>query len=197
MARKTMLDEALKTMEKMDGAAERWAVEVAQKRQVLAELESSMGGEALADAGKAEQLAEDLAVVRARVDVAESTHGRAAAEAVEARRQALRAYGAELLAEAAKVRSEAETRQKRTERLLAELAEYEGVDYAPKPIMSVTGVGSPYTPVTRTGGLLNKAAHLEREAEQWRLRADEAPDAVARWVEHLLAKLAETDLAAA
>jgi hypothetical protein len=90
----------------------------------------------------------------------------AAKEAVKAARHAIdKAHGADLRAQAAKLTEQADERQKKTDKLLAELHEHEGIFFVPQPIMHASGVIIPNSyAVTNTMKLRIDAESLIRQA---------------------------------
>lgn len=82
------------------------------------------------------------------------------------------AQAAEWRAQAAGLRAEAEKRQKKTDRLLAELATWEGAAFEPNTIARDPATGTLWrvgTGITVTDGMRNQAAGLERQAHQLEL----------------------------
>lgn len=188
-----------KAVAEVDRAAEllaRWEADAAAKDAELVDLEARAGADALdGPEGSAVTLASQIAGLRAGLDVA----GRACVTARErldqARRDVLTARVAELRAEALQVRAEADRRQVKTDRMLAELSEWEGgtryVVYEPSRVeVQSAGVDGVPIRVPVTVMLRRRADALDSQASYWDDRAGQDADAVAASVAEVLSPVA-------
>lgn len=173
---KSSVDSARHDVERLAATVDRWEAQAAAKRAERADLEARMGDEVLADetaadglAAQANQLDADIAVADRAVDAARRQHD-------TAERSLLSARAGELREQAERLRSEAAKRQRKTDKLLADLAEHEGCDYVPyvpsrEQVQSAGAAGIRYkTPYTQrllrqAEGCEQKASELDRQAE--------------------------------
>lgn len=157
----------------------RWEADAAAKAAELADLEGRAGLEALdGTESAADDLARQMSYLRSALDVAGRAIVAAGERLADARREVLRVRAGELQAEAAKLQAEAASRQRKTDRLLAELQEWEGgaryVSWEPGPRNPGDSV-SYKIPLTQA--LRNRAAGLEQQAEALAAQAESVPAA--------------------
>lgn len=167
------LEKAQARLAEAEQLAARWQAEHAAKQAEHTDLAARVGELALDDPSRAVGLAGDLARLTAEADVAGRAALAATARADQVRPQVLRAEAEVLRDRAAGKRAEAGKRQERTSKLLAELAEFEGVEFGVKAAPQEFP-GVPWYPATRTARLLAEAAALESQAAQWEAQADGA-----------------------
>lgn len=136
----------------------------------LSEAEKTAGDRALqarksGDDKEVQKINDELSDLNTQHRTLSKTHA-AAKEAVKAARHAIdKAQGADLRSQAAKLTERADERQKKTDKLLTELHEHEGIYYVPQPIMHASGVIVPNTyAVTETMKLRIDADALIRQA---------------------------------
>lgn len=178
-----------KTREKLAEAeanSARWQAQLDEHRTTLAELEATMGADALAavDDAAVESIRERLLKVRTSIDVATAAVGSAEGAVVDARRAVLTAASSVVADRARGVRSDADRHAERTAKLLAELTEHEGFEYRPVMHSEVRG----WTMVrTRAELLQDQADTLDKLAAEI-LKAASEPNVDAERVRRLVAK---------
>ncbi len=185
--RSTPVERALADLDKARETVARWQTEQSTKAAELADLEARIGDEVLADETAVQRLTGDVTRLRAEIDVAARTADAASSRVVDAGRAVLRAYAAELKGEADELRAQAERRQAKTDKLLAELSEWEGgaryVPYVPSPA-EVEGAGMAgiryRTP--KTHRLKSEADGFAHRSALFEQHAAGTPDQVAQWV---------------
>lgn len=166
----------------------RWQSTLTGHHTTLAELEATMGADALAATEPAEvdAIQERLARTRSSIDVATAAVGAAEGAVVDARRQVLAAAAGVVRDRAKTLRSEADRHAARSRKLLAELAEHDGIDYQPVAFVSgVAGAGGWHRITTPAEAKEAEAAALEAftaELSQASLAPVVDPDAVRRLV---------------
>jgi hypothetical protein len=161
------VDKARADLVEHEAVLARWEAEQAATAAERADLEKRAGDEVLADPAAAARIADDLARLAGRADVAARAVLAARARVAACRPPLLVAQAEALRAEAATLRAQAAARAKRTVNLLAELDSHEGVPYGPAPLPSVDGVARmPMYPRTRTQGLQARADVLDAQAAE-------------------------------
>lgn len=170
----------------------RWESEQAARRAELGDLEARIGAEVLEDETAADRLAEQAAKLRSQIDVAGRTAAAASDRVVEAGRAVLRAYSAELKANADHIASEVEQREVKTRKLLADLEEWEGgckyVAWEPTS-GEVFAAGSVAYKIPKTEALHNQAKSLAAKAAQYEQHADGTREQVAAQVARLAGQI--------
>lgn len=124
---------------------------------------------------RAGQVAGELSRLRGDLDVARATLSAAQGRQTAAEQAVKRAEAADLADKASDLRDASAARPKRTQALLAQLAEHEGVEYAPAPDEPVyaDGVAVPaFPPVTKTERMLTEAGQLDARAAALDTEAD-------------------------
>lgn len=173
---KSGVDKARGEVVKVEGTVARWQADATAKRAELVDLEARAGDEVLADETAAVRLTEQMTALRSGIDIADRAAEAAGRKLADVRRALLRARAVEMRDQAASLLQNAEKRQKRTDALLAELADFEGVPFAPAPIRSTMG-NPDIMPFTRTQGMREHAAQLNHQALQLDEQAETAlPD---------------------
>jgi hypothetical protein len=167
------LDRAQSALDQAVADRAYWEAERAAKDAELEDLESRLGGEALADASAVTRLADQVAGLRAQRDVATAAEV-AAGRAVEAaQRGVLRAQAGELRTRATALHAVAAKRQRRTDELLRQLRDHEGSDYvAFEPRRTDTPSGPVTYAIPRTDSIRREAARLEHQAAELERLAD-------------------------
>lgn len=195
------VEQAQRKLEKAQEDLERWDHQASQYALDLADAERSLGEKVV------EGVPEDVAVSRTSTQTvvkdaaihltalrAQHETAKAAAEVArgkidKAQRGVWLAEAGELRAKAGRLRARAEKRQRKTDELLEQLLDHEGVDYVPtpepqtgssNPIMDAAGIIH-YIP--KTQGILNDAAQLEYQAQALQDRAANTPEARAELAE--------------
>lgn len=164
--RQSAVDKAFAEVTKLQERAAGIEADAAARAAELADLEQRSGAEAYDDPSRIGVLAEQSSRLRAAIDVLGRTRAVAAQRIVDAQREALRARAAESRERAETLLADADKRQGTTDRLLAELATHEDVEFTPKPQYQDTGtVPLPWTPPTRTIRMRDEARFLVSEAE--------------------------------
>lgn len=178
MARKSGFDKAAGEVTKLQEQLARWTAEREAARAELADLEGRAGGEVLDDESAAERLTASLSGLRSRVDVADRAAAAAAERLNEAFRGVLRVRAEYLRSEAEALRVEAEQRQAKTDRLLAELSEWEGgARYVPwEPARGdASSHGTITYTIPRTQAMRHRAAALDKQAAELERQAAQDP----------------------
>jgi hypothetical protein len=187
----TPVQAALDTLDQTRATVARWESEQAAKTAELADLEARIGAEVLADETAADRLAEQTAKLRAGIDVAGRTARAASDRVTEAGRAVLRAYSAELKANADHLRAEVEQRQAKTDAMLKALTEWEGgcryVPWEPARDATMTA-GSISYKIPQTQALRNQVSSLDAKAAQYAQYADGTPEQVGEHVARLAAQ---------
>lgn len=178
-----------KTREKLADAEAnraRWQAQLDEHRTTLAELEATMGADALAAADDAavESIRERLLKVRTSIDVATAAVCSAEGAVVDARRAVLTAAASVVTDRARGVRSDADRHAERTAKLLAELTEHEGFEYRPVMHSEVRG----WTMVRTRAELLQDEADVLDKLAAEVLKAAREPNVDADRVRRLVAK---------
>lgn len=191
----TDLDSAKAALKKAEEDLERWKYQRDQRSLNLAEAERRLG-EAVVngvdpDAKVNKRSTEDALIqaadrlnrLRANKEAATAAVLAAEQRLETAQRDVFLAEAADLRDQAARLRRKAARRQRKTDELLEQLQEREGVPYVPKPPEKpdayTPGVGLRVVPVAipKTQTLLNQAQALEDQAAQLQKRADDTPAA--------------------
>lgn len=120
------VEAAEKALSDAEEVLARWTAETEAKAAELAHLQSRAGEDLLADPEAAVWIAGQVVKLGAEQDVARRAVIAATARLEAARRGLLNARAGELRGRAARLRRAAESRQKRTDELLALLSEHEG-----------------------------------------------------------------------
>lgn len=166
----------------------RWVSDGSTAEAELEDLRGRAGDEVLDDERAAARLAQAMTGLRSRIEIAQQAAEAATRRLDGARRQLLRAQAAELRERAARLRADADARQQKTDRLLVELREYEGVAFGPVPRYSPTGSVIGVAPLTKTEMLRNDAKRCEARALALDAAADgAAAEAVAQQAAALVA----------
>lgn len=190
MGRKSGLDKAADEVTQRQEQVARWTAEAETARAELADLEARAGGEVLDDETAAERLTASLSALRSRVDVAERAASAAASRLNDARRSVLQVRAEFLREEARALRAAADQRQAKTDRLLAELSEWEGgARYIPwEPTeRDVLARGPQEFTVPKTQAMRNRAAALDRQAGELERQAAQDTASVERNAARVLA----------
>lgn len=185
---KSKLERAKDDVARAEADHKAWAGRLAQARTNVAEVEAGLGDSVL-ESGDVGTYGRQLAELRAKVEACEAAVASSAARVDDKRRSALLAEADELRAEAARIKREADARQRRTDDLLGQLREFEGVDYIVPtlpPLAKGEQTGSwaegggpvvrvkptPKTEIMRAKAsqLEKKAADLERKAGRPRVQ---------------------------
>lgn len=171
------LDAALADVSRLEAAAEKWAAEETRKAGELEAFESSAATRLIDESDAADQLTDEAARLRAGVALATRTRHTAEAQLIEARRQVLRVYGAELHGQATAMRAEADQRQAKTGEMLNALRSWEGCDFEPRVQMGDTSSSLVVRTRTRTELLRQRAAQLDGQADALERQAVDATPA--------------------
>lgn len=159
---------AEKELSRCEQSAARWQAESAAKRAELADLESRLGDDVLADEASALRLTRQVADLRAAVDTADRTAASAAQRLAAAHVDVDRARAVELREQAADLRKQAAARAEVTVALLAKLEAHEGSQYVPheprRDAVALAAAGSITWALPRTTVILTQAAALEADA---------------------------------
>lgn len=158
---KSSAERAAARVAEVEATLAKWAAEESAATAELDDLRGRVGDEVLDDEAAAGRLAEQMAALRTRADIAHVAAVAAERRLEVARRDLCRAWAGQLRADAERLRRTADERQRRTEALLAQLAEHEGVPYGPRARVVANAAVSP---PTRTEGLRLEAAHLDAQA---------------------------------
>jgi hypothetical protein len=186
-------EEATAALADAEGLLERWTSGVSNKQREaevlaaeLAEAQARAGDDLLDDEDEdaITRIAEALRIKQVEQGVAAQAAERASERLCGIRREVLQARGAVLLLRAEALRDAAAARQARTDQLLAELADFEGVDMGPVRRSDSLGVVSAgFTPMTLTQRTLKRAQWLTDHARGHREVAEQGTDdQVAQWV---------------
>jgi len=192
ISRSTPVERTLRELDKARDVVGRWESEHAAKFAELADLESRIGEEVLADETAVARLSAEAQRLRAEVDVAARTVSAATPKVTDAGRAVLKAHSAALKANADHLRAEVEQRQAKTDKLLAELSAWEGgAEYRPfephhDDVVAAGAAGIRYT-IPRTEALRRQVARLEAQARKWHQHAEDSPEQVADHVARLVA----------
>jgi hypothetical protein len=127
--RKTPREKALETVKAFDAHGAKWAAEREAALSALAALELTLGEAALADPVAAASLPREMQELRDRALVAGQALAAAGANALVARRDAVRAEADELTPGVEAARSALAAHDSRTEALLAALQNHAGEDF--------------------------------------------------------------------
>lgn len=146
----------------------RWQAESGTRRAELADLESRLGDDVLADEASASRLTRQVADLRAALDTADRTAAAAASRCAAARVDVDRARAVDLREQAADLRKQAAARAEVTVALLAKLEAHEGAQYVPyepkRDAVALAAAGSITWARPRTTVLLWQADALETDA---------------------------------
>jgi hypothetical protein len=160
------VEAAQKAVDDAAALAARWEADLGAAQAELEDLRKRAGAEVLDDERAVGRLAEAIAALSARVELAALALPEATARVDKARRVLLTARAASLRERAGRVRAAVETRQRRTDELLAALHNHEGCEYAPADVRGsgALGGGPAFAQISRTRALRNLAAVLEQSA---------------------------------
>jgi hypothetical protein len=165
------IEAADKALAESEAILARWVAEVESKGAELAHLQAHAGDDVLADADAADRIAGQTVALAAGADVARRAVLAASARVDEARRVVLRARAALLRTRVGKLRRTVESRQKRTDGLLAALTEHEGAafhvwtpDCQYGHLSASVQSGAISYKVPLTGVIAGRADFLERQA---------------------------------
>lgn len=128
---KPAVEKARERVAELEATVARWQAESAARLAERSDLEARVGDEVLADETAVSRLSADMARLVSEASVAMKAAEAAGRQLDVAQRDVLRAQGAELRARAAKMTQAADERQRKTDRLLAELKAFEGAAYVP------------------------------------------------------------------
>lgn len=159
---------AEKELSRCEDTLARWQAESAAKRAELADLESRLGDDVLADESAAVRLTRQVADLRAALDTADRTAASAAQRLATARADVDRARAVELREQAAELRAQASKRAEVTAKLLAQLRAHEGTDFVPfepkRDAVALAAAGKITWTRPHTEVILTQAAALEADA---------------------------------
>jgi len=181
------LDDAAAALAAVETALSRWTDEAAAKARAaevlaseLAEAQARAGDDLLDDDDPEAltRIAADLEQRRVEQGVAAQAASRAGERLVAAQRDVLRARGAALRSRGADLARVVAERTARTGRMLAALAEFETVPYAPASRVDALGLGNRHTPMTLTQRMQRRAEWLTGEGSRLGYVADHGADAV-------------------
>jgi len=148
-----------------------WEAEADARRGQLSVLERSVGEQVLADVAAGGRLAEDMARLRAAVDIADRAAAAARSKVASAERAVLLARAGTLRTRVTKMRQDAARHWQRTDELLGQLLEHEGAEFVPATLhpddVSARvrqGEVVVHPPVPRGFLLAEQADELERQA---------------------------------
>lgn len=166
---KSAVEKARDRVSELEATVARWESEAAARRAEREGLEARAGDEVLADETAVARLSGDLTRLAAEESVAAKAAAAAARQLDTARRDVLRTQAAELRDRAGKLVQVADERQRKTDRLLAELKVWEGgTDYVPFERNQMTEYRGD-VPADRTPTTVNlrfAAIDLERQAAE-------------------------------
>ncbi|HEY1325132.1 MAG TPA: hypothetical protein VGF32_33070 [Streptosporangiaceae bacterium] len=168
------LPRALAEVVKHNDAIGKWEADAAAKTAELQDLEARAGAEVLDDESAADRLAGDMLGLRTGIDLAERAAEAARTRLDAARRDVLRARASEVRGEAGRLRKDAAERQQRTDKLCAELADFEGVKFGPALVYDASGIDTTgHAPLTKTQQMVHRAGQLEAQAAKLEQQAEQ------------------------
>lgn len=176
MIGKSNVAKARSEVTRLEETVAKWEADAAAKTAELEDLEGRAGDEVLADETVAERLTGAIAKLRAGIEIGRRAADAARRKLYAARRELLRAKAAELREQAETLVKSAEKRQQRTDKLLKELAEFEGVEFEPVRVIATLNPGPGIVPPTRTDMFRNQAAAMKQRARQHDQQAEDATD---------------------
>lgn len=179
-------DAAATAVEQAETAAAHWTAQASGKARDadrlaagLAEARAKSGDDLLdaADPDAVSRIAAELVRLQTEQDVAVRAAEAARERLTGARRDVLRARAASIYTRVSLLRDAAASRAARTDQILAELAGWERVTYAPVRRDSALGlVGQTFVPQTLTQTVLGRAAWLDEYAADLARVADSGAD---------------------
>lgn len=178
------LAEATAALADAERVLSRWQGEAAERAKSadllaaeLAEQEARAGDDLLAadedDQGAVAAVAERLTRLRTEQALAVQAANTARSRLDDARRAMLAAMAEAVRSRAQQLREAAARRQARTDQMLAELAEWERVQYDPAPRPPASGVGTPFRSVPLTELVSRRATWLAQHADHLAYLASE------------------------
>ncbi|MFG1826731.1 hypothetical protein ACGFIJ_29985 [Microbispora bryophytorum] len=174
------LAQAAADVDRLQAAVEKWQAQEVTKTAELEAFEASAAARLVDDPGAAEELTDEAARLRAGLALTKRTRAAAEEQLAEARRGVVLARAAELRAQAATLTAEADQRQAKTDKLVAELLDHEGVVFEPRMDFGSGSSGIGVRDLTKTQRLRNQVGHLGRQAEELeRFAAERTPEQVA------------------
>lgn len=165
---------ALAEVERLEAAAARWAGEVEAKTAELEAFEAASAARLVDDPESAGALTDEAARLRAGLALAVRARETAEQQLAEACRGVLLARAGELRAQARDLTAEADQREVKTGRLLAELQAWEQCAYEPRLDFG-GGAGMGVRQLTRTQRLRMQAAQADKQAGELERFAAEQP----------------------